>query len=149
MMERLAQWPAVLRRRWLVQAAAGLECLISGAIMFLTAGDRVLLTISILLALFTAARCFSLYRLIAGGEYQTAEGVCIHIKNAPLRRQRSISLLMESGEERTILLDKQIRVRIGNCYRVYFRQIPAPRPSITQDLFLTLENLGKYQTENG
>ena len=108
-----------------------------------------LLTISILLALFTAARCFGLYRLIAGSEYQTAEGVCIHIKNAPLHRQRSISLLMESGEEQTILLDKQVKVRIGNCYRVYFRQIPAPCPSITQDLFLTLEDLGEYQTENG
>lgn len=144
-MERLSQWLPVLLRRWLLQAAAGLGCLWVGTVMFLTAEDRILLIISILLALSTALRCVSHCWLINKGEYEGIEGICISIKNAPLRKRRSIALFSKDGVEQMILSDKQARVRIGNQYRAYFQQPPIPQSCFAQDLFLALEDLREYQ----
>lgn len=148
-MEHLNQWPPVLLRRWLFQAIAGLACLLIGVVVFLAAGDKVLLLISVLLALFTVLRCMSFYQLITNGNYEAVEGVCVRIKNAPLRKRRSISFLREDGVEQTILLDKQTKVRIGNCYRAYFRQVPDSPACPAQDSFLALEDLGEYQAGKG
>ena len=139
------QWPPVLLRRWLLQAAIAPGCLFVGVVMFLAAKDHVLLTISILLALCIAIRCAFLHRLISNGAYEVVEGVCIQIKNAPLNKQRSISLLTKDETEQVILLDKQAKVQIGNRYRVYFQQAPEAQIYLTQDRILALEDLGEYE----
>ncbi len=144
-MEHINQWPPVLLRRWLLQIMTGLGCLLVGVVVFLVMEDQVLLVISVLLAMFTAVRFMSLYQQIAGGKYETVEGICIRIKNAPLRKQWSISLLAEDGSEQTILLGKQTKVQIGNLYRVYFGSVSGSHICLAQDSFLALEDLGKFQ----
>ena len=104
-MEKLKGWPSVLLRKWLLTCVIGIGCLLVGIVMFFTADDRVMLIISGLLALLTALRCIAFFRLVSRQEYETVEGVCIAMKNAPLRRQRSLCLLTETGAEHTITLD--------------------------------------------
>lgn len=149
-MERLKAWPPVLLRKWLLTCVIGLGCLLVGIVMFLAAGDRVMLMISGLLALMTTLRCVSFFRLVSKQAYETVEGVCIGIKKAPLRKQRSLCLLTENGAEHTITLDQQTPVRIGNCYRAYFQSSgpvseadPLQR-FLARDQFLALEDLGEY-----
>ena len=150
-MEKLKAWPPVLLRKWLLTCVIGIGCLLVGVVMFLAAGDRVMLMISALLALLTALRCVSFYRLVSKQEYETVEGVCIGVRKAPLRKQRSLCLLTESGAEHTITLDKQTPVRIGNCYRAYFQSSGIASEAVplqsflAQDQFLALENLGEYR----
>lgn len=139
------QWPPVLLRRWLFQAAIGPGCLFVGVVMFLAEEDHILLTLSVLLALCITIRCAFLYRLICNGAYEVAEGVCIQIKNTPLNKQRSISLLIEDETKQVILLDKQVKVRIGNRYRVYFQRAPETQSYLTQDRVLALEDLGECE----
>lgn len=149
-MEKLKAWPPALLRKWLATCMIGASCLVVGTVMYLAANDRVMLVISVLLALLTALRCASFFRLVCLQAYETVEGVCVGIKKAPFRKQRSICLLTESGAEYTITLNKQTLVRIGNCYCAYFQHteqapdvIPFQR-SLAQDQFLALEDLGEY-----
>ena len=44
-MEKLKAWPPVLLRKWLLTCVIGIGCLLVGIVMFLAAGDRVMLMI--------------------------------------------------------------------------------------------------------
>lgn len=150
-MKHLPEWPAPLLRKWLLSAAIGLGCLLVGIIMYFALDDKVMLILSILLTLLTAGRCMILYRQISREAYECVEGVCIKIQKAPLRKQRSLCLLTDSGIEHTVTLDTRIPVRIGNCYRLFYLAMEddgmyqlfhAPQQ------FLTLEDLGEYQVSD-
>lgn len=150
-MKHLPEWPTPLLRKWLLSAAIGFGCLIVGIIMFVALDDKVMLILSILLTLLTAWHCTMLYRQIGREAYECVEGVCIKIHKAPLRKQRSLCLLTDSGIEHTVTLDTRIPVRIGNCYRIFYlateddgpyQFFPAPQQ------FLALEDLGEYQVSD-
>lgn len=150
-MKHLPEWPVPLLRKWLLSAAIGLGCLLVGIIMFVALVDKVMLMLSILLTLLTAGRCMILYRQIGREAYECVEGVCIKIQKAPLRKQRSLCLLTDSGIEHTVTLDARIPVRIGNCYRLFYLAsevdglysfFPAPQQ------FLALEDLGGCQVSD-
>lgn len=146
-MKHLQEWPIPLLRKWLLSCAIGPGCLLIGIIMYIAADDRILLTISILLALLTIARCVLLYRQIGGEAYEIIEGVCIKIKKAPLRKQRSLCLLTDAGAEHTVTLEQQIPIRIGNRYRLFY--LPSGSMSVTGltldgHQFLALEDLGEF-----
>ncbi len=147
-MGRLKQWPPALLRRWLLQAASGLGCLLIGGTISLASEDRMLLTLSILLALLTALRCMFLCRMIDKGAYEAVEGVCICIKHAPLCKRRSISLLTVDGTEQTIQAHKRTWVQVGHCYRVYLQRAPAYRTDALPVQFLALEDLGDMSSQN-
>lgn len=151
-MLHINDWPPVLLRRLILSAGVGAGYLLIGLVLFFTTNDRVLLTISALLALCTILRCAALYRLARDGAYEVVEGVCIRVGSAHLRKQRSVCLLTLEGAEQSVTLDKRIRLRIGNCYRIYFQRpaISAPELMPLQDLlagsqFLGLEDLGEYR----
>lgn len=150
-MKHLPEWPVPLLRKWLLSAAIGLGCLLVGIIMYIALADKVMLMLSILLTLLTAGRCMILYRQIGREAYECVEGVCIKIQKAPLRKQRSLCLLTDSGIEHTVTLDARVPVRIGNCYRLFYlateddgmyQFFPAPQQ------FLALEDLGEYQVSD-
>ena len=147
-MKHLSEWPAPLLRKWLLSAALGVGFLIIGSIMYIALDDIIMLMLSLPLSLLNAGRCILLYRLIGRDAYECVEGVCIKIQKAPLRKQRSLCLLTDSGIEHTVTLDTRIPVRIGNCYRIFYlatedagvyQLFPAPQQ------FLALEDLGEYQ----
>lgn len=148
-MKKLHEWPAVLQRRWLLSGAAGLCFLAVGLVVFLTLHDRALLMISTLLALCIALRCVSFYRMARSDGYEVVEGICIELGRSGLKKQRRVRLLQMDGNEYAVMLDKRMPLRIGNLYRLYFRQAPPGQLSgleqyLSQDQFLGLENLGEY-----
>jgi len=148
-MKKFHEWPAVLQRRWLLSGAAGLGFLAVGLVVFFTLHDRALLIISALLAFCIALRCVSFYRMARSDGYEVVEGVCIELGRPGMKKQRSVRLLQMDGNEYAVMLDKRTTLRIGNLYRLYFRQTPPSQISgleqyLAQDQFLGLENLGEY-----
>lgn len=149
----LREWPAPLLRRWLVSSGIGLLCLLVGVVMFVTAKDKMMLMISAALSLAVAMRSILFYRLVCAQQYEVVEGVCIAVKRAPLRKQRTIHLMNEDGAEHMIMLDKRLPVRIGRCYRAYYRTGGFQKGSqlfqgyLVQDQFLALEDLGEYREQ--
>lgn len=148
-MKKFHEWPAVLQRRWLLSGAAGLGFLAVGLVVFLALQDRVLLTISALLALCVTLRCTSFYRMARSDGYEVVEGVCIELGRSGMKKQRSVRLLQLDGNEYAVMLDKRMTLRIGNLYRLYFQQAPPSQISglegyLAQDQFLGLEDLGEY-----
>ncbi len=148
-MKKFHEWPAVLQRRWLLSGAAGLGFLAVGLVVFLTLHDRALLMISALLTLCIVLRCVSFYRMARSDGYEVVEGVCIEFGRSGMKKQRSVRLLQMDGNEYAVMLDKRTPLRIGNLYRLYFRQAPPSQISgleqyLAQDQFLGLEDLGEY-----
>lgn len=149
-MKKFRGWPAVLQRRWLLSGAAGLGFLAVGAAAFLALQDRVLLMISALLAFCIALRSVSFYRMARSNGYEVVEGVCIELGRPGMKKQQSVRLLQMDGNEYAVMLDKRTTLRIGNLYRLYFRQAPPSQLSgleryLAQDQFLGLEDLGEYR----
>ena len=60
-MDRLAfqEWPAVLRRRWILIGAAGIGFLLVGLAVFFSLGDLVLLMLSGMLTLCSSCTAWS------------------------------------------------------------------------------------------
>lgn len=151
-MDRLAfqEWPAVLRRRWLLAGAAGIGFLLVGLAVFFALGDRVLLILSGMLTLCTLLHCVEYYRTVRNRRYQAIEATCVAIGRAGIGRQRKVHLLLQDGRETTVTLDKRTALRVGRQYRIFFRLNRAPPHdgADLQDLpagdsILALEDLGE------
>lgn len=115
-----------------------------------------LLWISALLALGTLLRCFLFYRIVQAEAYEVVEGVCIELGRAGLRKRRKVRLLQEDGNEYTILLGKQMSLRLGNRYRIFFRRGEVAGQGaerfpnfIVEDHLLGLEDMGEYHAAVG
>lgn len=143
-MKHLQQWPLPLQRRWLLSCIIGLGYLLVGIIMYITAKDQILLTISILLTVLTAIRCTVLYRQIGREAYEVIEGVCIKLKKAPLRKQRSLCLLTDTGTEHSLTLGEKTPICIGHRYRFFYLLSESNAAFIHAHQFLALEDLGEF-----
>ena len=149
-MKHLPEWPVPLLRKWLLSAALSVGFLIVGSIMYIALDDKIMLMLSLPLSLLNAGRCVLLYRQIGRDAYECVEGVCIKIQKAPLRKQRSLCLITDSGIEHTVTLDARIPVRIGNSYRLFYLTADDEPYQIfpAQQQFLALEDLGEYQVSD-
>ncbi len=155
-MDRLAfqEWPAVLRRRWILTGAAGFGFLLVGLAVFFSLEDHVLLILSGMLTLCTLLHCAEYYRTVRCRRYQAIEATCVAIGRAGIGRQRKVRLLLRDGRETTVTLDKRTALRVGRQYRIFFRLNRAPpygAPDLQNlpagDSILALEDLGEYRTD--
>ena len=108
-MRSIKEWPVALRRQWLLTGAAGAGFLLTGLVVFIALEDRTLLMLSVLLALCILLRCLLFYRIAFERDYEIVEGVCIELGRAGLKKQRTVRLLQEDGNEYAVCLDKPIR----------------------------------------
>lgn len=150
-MRSIKEWPAALRRQWLLTGAVGAGFLLTSLVVFIALEDRTLLMLSVLLALCTLFRCLLFYRMAFEGAYEIVEGICIELGRAGLKKQRTVRLLQEDGNEYAVFLDKRLSLRIGNRYRFYFRKDSSGLSEYSTgfDCFpgvelITVENLGEY-----
>ena len=150
-MRSIKEWPVALRRQWLLTGAAGAGFLLTGLVVFIALEDRTLLMLSVLLALCILLRCLLFYRIAFERDYEIVEGVCIELGRAGLKKQRTVRLLQEDGNEYAVCLDKRLSLRIGNRYRFYFRKDTRSLSEYSTgfDCFpgvqlITVENLGEY-----
>ena len=151
MREQLQQWPASLFRRWVLTIALGFAFLGIGTAVWLALNDRVLLMLSIVMFVLTLGKAVMMFRSIALGRYETVEGVCVQISSLPFQKCRKVKLLDADGNERSVLIDKQTRLRIGGRYRFYFQErrstaIPDSlmRSSLASGNLLGVEDLGDF-----
>lgn len=152
MRELMACWPPPLFRKWVLTVAVGIGYLVVGAAVWLAIGDRVLLMLSATVFLLTLVRAVLLFRCISLQEYEVVEGVCIRITQVPLQKCRRVRLLDAGGEERTLLLNKQANIQVGNQYRFYFQHCGQPilpaspwlQSSLSTGSFLSMEDLGEF-----
>ena len=151
-MDRLAfqEWPAVLRRRWLLTGAAGIGFLLVGLAVFFALEDRVLLILSGMLTFCTLLHCAEYYRTVRSRRYQAIEAACIALGRPSIGRRREIQLLLQDGREVVVTWDKRVNLRIGRRYRIFYR-LDCAQPHggaglhdlPAGNLLLALEDLGE------
>ena len=151
-MDRLAfqEWPAVLRRRWILTGAAGIGFLLVGLAVFFSLGDLVLLMLSGMLTLCTLLHCVEFYRTVRCRRYQAIEAACIALGRPSIGRRREIQLLLQDGRDGVVAWDKRVYLRLGHRYRIFYRLDCAPphggaglHDLPAGNLLLALEDLGE------
>ena len=150
-MSGFENWPAPILRRWLLSTAAGPVIFLIGLAGRIVLHDPTLLTLSILLSGCIVARCILLFRTIRQGAYETVEGVCVAIRQAPLGGHQRIRLVDDSDTAHDLLLDRHQRFLIGSSYRVYLQSPPGaalPEARIPHGTLLGLEELGACRAES-
>lgn len=148
--------PPVLLRKAFLTILIGLGCFAVGAGYYLYCQDGTMLLLSGLVLLLSLFRAAGLYRTITEGKYEIVEGTCVGVSSMPFRRQLKVRIMDADGIETVLCLGKQARVKIGFCYRFYFKE--EPRPSLGNEFLdtalvsgclLSFEELGKYSFHNG
>ena len=147
-MGKIKDAPAPLRRKLFLTGIIGAGCLLIGAAMSFILKDQIMLFLSLAVFAASVARALSYYRII------TDKGVCVSIVPKPLRKYRKIKIVDGDGNESTMLLGKQSRVKIGYRYRFYFKETQHIslgseylNSAMSSDHFLGYEELGEFAAE--
>ena len=112
--------PGIFRRRILLTGITGLGCSIVAAVVFFVSKDRILLFLGCGILLICIGKVISYWQCASGGHYHILTGTCNVSKGyAPLRFQK-VLLKTETGDVRTLLIDKKAGIRDGCRYRFYF-----------------------------
>lgn len=150
-MSKIRQAPAPLRRKLYLTAIIGIVCLLVGLAMFLFLKDKMMLFLSLVICTFSIGKVIDYYRIIAGEDYETVEGICVSVTPKPLRKYRKIKIMDDNGVESSLLLNKQSKVKIGYCYRFYFKETQRISlgseyldSALSSDCFLGYEELGEF-----
>ncbi len=153
-MEKIKDAPAPIKRKLFMTCLIGLLCLLIGIAMFLLVGDRIMLFLSLAVCVLSFGKAAGYYWIISGGKYETVEGTCVVVLPKPLRRYRKIKIMDDKGNEFSMLLGKQSKVKIGYRYRFYFKETQHISlgseyldSAMSSDCFLGYEELGEYAAE--
>ena len=150
-MIELKNFPKVLLQKTVLTALIGAGCLIIGAAYYIFTKDRIMLSLSGTVFVFSVIRSVGLYYTIANKKYETIEGTCVGVGAKPLRKYYTIKIMDDVGIESSLRLGKQAKIKIGYRYRFYFKQ--GERLSVgseyfdtalSSDKFLGFEELGEY-----
>lgn len=113
-----------------------------------------MLFLSLAVCVLSAGKALDYYRVIGGEEYEIVEGTCVAIMPKPLRKYRKIKIMDDNGNESTMLLGKQSKVKIGYRYRFYFKETQHFSlgseyldSAMSSDHFLGYEELGELATD--
>ena len=152
-MKKINEAPAPLKQKLIFTVIIGVFCLLIGIAMFLFLKDRMMLFLSLVVCLFSLVKSIDYYRVISGQEYEIVEGTCVAVVPKPMRKYRKIKILDDNGNESTMLLGKQSKVKIGYRYRFYFKETQRLSlgseyldSAMSSDCFLGYEELGEFIT---
>lgn len=153
-MGKIKNAPPVLQRKMLLTFLIGAACLLVGLAVSIVARDRIMLALSGVVCLLSAAKGLSLYRLIDKKKYETVEGTCVSIANRMIRKYRKVKIMDDSGVESSLLLSKHSKIKIGFRYRFYFKDTERLTigsayfdTALASDSFLGYEELGEVESE--
>lgn len=121
----MVEWkdiPAPLKRKLLFTIIVGLLCLIIGTAIFIISNDKIMLLLSLAVCVISVYKAFSIYQIILKKQYEVVEGTCVGIVPKPLHKYRKIRIMDDEGNESTLLLHKQSKIKIGDRYCFYFKQ---------------------------
>ncbi len=121
-MNKIKDSPSPLKRKLFLTVLVGVLCLLVGVAMCIFAKDRIMLFLSGAVCILSLGKAFSLYLVLAEKKYEVVEGTCVGVVPKPMRRFRKIRIMDDEGNESSLLLSKQSKVKIGDRYRFYFKQ---------------------------
>ena len=153
-MGKIKEGPVPIKRKLFLTCIIGIVCLLVGIAMFLLLKDRMMLFLSLAVCILSVGKVLEYYRVIAGEEYEIVEGTCVAVMPKPLRKYRKIKIMDDNGNESTMLLGKQSKVKIGYRYRFYFKETQHISlgseyldSAMSSDCFLGYEEIGKFAAE--
>lgn len=153
-MGKIKDAPAPIKRKMFLTCIVGIVCLLVGIAMCLFFKDRMMLFLSLAVCVLSAGKALDYYRVIGGEEYEIVEGTCVAIMPKPLRKYRKIKIMDDNGNESTMLLGKQSKVKIGYRYRFYFKETQHISlgseyldSAMSSDHFLGYEELGEFAAD--
>ena len=115
-------FPAPLRRKLIVTTAIGVACFLIGFALFLFMRDQTTLLLSLAVLTMSIGKAISYYRILSTQSYEVVEGTCVAIDPKPLRKYRKVKIMDSDGNEISLLLDKQSKIKIGYQYKFYFKE---------------------------
>lgn len=121
-MENWRKAPAPLKRKLILTVSVGILCLLIGIAMSVYSKDNMMLVLSLAVFGISAYKAYTVYRVASKQEYETVEGICISVIPKPMQRFRKIKIKDSDGNETTLLLNKQSKIKIGERYRFYFKK---------------------------
>ncbi|MDE6640451.1 MAG: hypothetical protein K2K63_08005 [Acetatifactor sp.] len=119
--------PPVLRGKAVLTFLTGAGVGMVAIIVYAVSKDRTMLTMGSILFLWCLLRGGILWRIISTGHYECVTGVCTLVTQPPFRRYKKVHLTLEDGNETTLLLGMQTKIKPDTWYRFYFQNSPAPR----------------------
>ena len=131
MMDLWKQSPPVLQRKCILTSLVGIASMAIGFVVYLSAGDQILLIMSGMILCASLIYCKNIFDLVVHRRYEVIEGICTDISTPMFRRYRKIQLMDEQGAVSTLLLSKSGKFRIGSRYRFYFQK--GNQPAIGND----------------
>lgn len=153
-MGKIKDAPAPIKRKMFLTCIVGIVCLLVGIAMCLFFKDRMMLFLSLAVCVLSAGKAIDYYRVIGGEDYEVVEGTCVAIMPKPLRKYRKIKIMDDNGNESTMLLGKQSKVKIGYRYRFYFKETQHVSlgseyldSAMSSDHFLGYEELGEFAAD--
>jgi hypothetical protein len=119
-MKNLLNFPKPLLHKLITTIIIGAGCFAVGAAYFLYARDKTTLALSAAVLVSCLLRAYSLYKAISKGDYETLEGVCLANTASPVRRQRTVTVLDNTGVSHKLRIPKTSHFKTGSYYRLYF-----------------------------
>lgn len=149
----MEQWnyiPLVIRKKLIVTLLTGAGCFFITVVSSAVFRDRLLLYLGLTVTAGCLLRGSALWNTIRTRLYETVTGACIDINYPRLHRYKRVKLVEENGEEILLLLDRNTRVKAGECYRFYFQKYTCSlqgseylKASLSSGTFLGHEKIDK------
>lgn len=153
-MGKIKDAPTPLKHKMFLTYLVGILCLLIGLAVCLFLKDTVMLFLSLAVSALSIGKALEYYRLISTEKYEVVEGTCVAVLPKPLRKYRKIKIIDKDGNESTMLLSKQSKVKIGYRYRFYFKETQQLSfgseyldSAMSSDHFLGYEELGEYTAD--
>ena len=150
-MDEIIAIPAPLRQKMTWTAIIGILCFFIGLGIFLFLKDQTTMLLSCTLLVMCMGKSISYYRIATTNAYEVVEGTCVAIVLKRLRKYRSIKIMDSTGNEISLLLDKQSKIKVGYQYKFYFKKTERFTigneyfdSALNSDCFLGFEEVGVF-----
>lgn len=150
-MDEMIMIPTPLRQKMTWTAVVGVLCFLVGLGFFLFWKDQTTMLLSCTLLVMCMGKAISYYRIVTTNAYEVVEGTCVGIAPKPLRKYRKVKIMDSTGNEISLLLDKQSKIKIGYQYKFYFKKTERITigseyfdSALNSDCFLGFEEVGVF-----
>jgi hypothetical protein len=111
--------PAPIRHQLAAYIVILVSIIVLGTVWGIAAKDRIILLLSIGLAVAGAFRILDIYRLVCRSEYEELAGTVISDAKVPARRRHRIAFLTDAGEEKHITLNGRASFQAGSRWLLF------------------------------
>lgn len=134
--------PEAILNRIVRMALLLLTVVVFGVIYSLVTHDRIMLLLTLVLAIAGGIKVLFLFRSVRKQEYSTVEGTLISARRLPVRKCQILTISDGDGRETEICVKGHAPVMAGRRYRLYLSQ----EDPITGQLPQEVRRLGTART---